>query len=380
MAEESKTSHSNEGESFQKILIIRMSSIGDVLFALPALELLRSSYPNAHISWVVEDRAADILQGHSHIDELIVMPRRQWKDLRRDGNRLEAFMAAWRFFRGLRRRKFDLSIDFQANLKSGLASFSARAPVRLGFARSECREPNWLFTNRHHSLNGEVMHRIDRDLSLLSQLGISPKFKRPQVQLPEQCKREASAFIEGLRHKGPIVMLQPGTSEWGRNKKWSRASFAALGDLLCQKQDAHVILAWGSESERAEALELRQLMKGPSTLAPATNSLRSLGALMEEVDLLIGCDSGPTHLAEILGVKVVSLFGPSDPRLYHPYGHRENALYEALPCSPCRYRACVGRACMERITPDSVHEVCSAVMEGQKPDRAMRTPIKTVRL
>lgn len=378
MSDKVTTADSALRQDFKKILIIRMSSVGDVLFALPSLEALRTSYPNAHIAWVVEDRCASVLEGHPHIDELIVMPRRKWRAMREHGQ--GSLLDSWRFFRELGERDFDLTIDFQANLKSGMASLFSRAPVRLGFARSECREPNWLFTNRRHSLGGKVMHRIDRDLSLLSLIGIPADHKQVTLPIPTQDQQSAREFIDTLDGQGPIVILQPGTSDWGRNKRWSPESFAELGDTIHEKYDARVIINWGSEAERERAEQLVDLMAAEATIALPTANLLALGGLMQQADLVVGCDTGPTHLAELLGINVVTLFGPSDPRFYYPYGHPDRAIYAALPCSPCRYRECVGRACMAHIEVNDVFLTCDAILSGRAPVSRSIEPNKTIDL
>jgi lipopolysaccharide heptosyltransferase I len=375
MSETITKTESTAAQDIKKILIIRLSSLGDILFALPSLEALRKAFPDADISWVVEDRFASVLENHPHIDELIVMPRRQWK-----GRGLGALSPAWHFLRELGRRGFDLTIDFQGNLKSGMASLFARAPLRLGFARSECHEPNWLFTNRRRSLNGAIMHRIDRDLALLSLIGIDAEYEPPSLHISDQDTQLAAEFIASLRGRGPLIVLQPGTSEWGRNKRWASRSFAALGDALCKDHDARVVVNWGSKSEKRTANELVASMTHEATVALPTENLLALGAFLKQADLLVGCDSGPAHLASLLGTKVVTLFGPTDPRLYHPWGHPDHAIYEALPCSPCRYRNCVGRACLSRISVERVQATCDAILRNESPPPASIEPNKTITL
>ncbi len=178
-----------EPGEFSKIGIIRLSAVGDVIVALPALEALRSTYPDAHISWIVERRARNIPDGHPAIDEIIEFPRERWIGSRgRWFGRLRAAPEMIRFLRGLRRRRFDATVDFQGNLKSGLCTLACGAPARFGYARSECREPNYLFTNRRLSLDGQAIHRIDRDLLLAGQLGARPTPGLPRVAFEEDDK------------------------------------------------------------------------------------------------------------------------------------------------------------------------------------------------
>ena len=372
---------SSPGQDARNILIVRLSSIGDVIFALPALEVLRSHRPDARISWVVEDRAADILANHPLLDEVIVMPRRKWRRMRSEGaRRLEVLRAMRAFGRDLRRRDFDLSIDFQANIKSGLVSFAARAPVRLGFGRDECREPNWLFTNHRLPLGGRVMHRIERDLRLLTLMGLPYEFRWPRLRYSEADRRPVEDFLAGNSgDQRPLIVLNPGTSTWFKSKRWWPEYYATLADRLVEERNARIVVSWGpGEEELVEAILSK--MEQEARAAPDLVNMRQVGCLMSRADLVVGSDTGPVHLAAIQGRKTVALFGPYDPRFYYPYQHPERAGYAALPCSPCRFKDCHTLDCMRLIAPGAVLELCRDALDGIPRAAEGLSPMKTVRL
>ncbi|HGY92810.1 MAG TPA: lipopolysaccharide heptosyltransferase family protein [Planctomycetes bacterium] len=349
----------------ERIAVVRLSSVGDVIFALPALETLRAHRPHAHIAWIVEDRAADLLTDHPALDEIIVMPRRSWREARRRGaSRLDIARRMRRFGRELRARRFDTVFDFQGNLKSGLVTRSTGAKMRLGFHRRDCREPNWLFTNRRLPPMERVLHRVERDLLLLTLAGIPWEYRRPRLSLPDTMRSEVRDLTKSLPGEGPLIILNPGTSAWFPSKRWPVASWAALADRLQGGRPLRVGLNLGpDEVEMGRAIQ--DLAARPLHALPVLPDMRRVACLMDEADLVIGGDTGPVHLASALGRKVLALFGPYDPRLYHPYQHPERALYHALPCSPCRYRSCPGRQCMAAITPEEVFARAVALLNDE---------------
>ncbi len=364
----------------ERIAIVRLSSVGDVIFALPALETLRAHRPRAHIAWIVEDRAADLLIDHPALDELIIMPRRDWRDARRRGaSRLTTFRRMRSFGQKLRSRRFDTVFDFQGNLKSGLVTRATGARARLGFSRKDCREPNWLFTNRRLPPMERIYHRVERDLLLLTLAGIPWEYRRPRMSLPESMRDDVRALTQGVPGGGPLVILNPGTSAWFPAKRWPVAAWAALADRLRSARPVRVALNLGpDEADMGRAIQ--ELAKLPIHVLPMLSGMRRVACLMQEADLVIGGDTGPVHLASALGRKVLALFGPYDPRLYHPYQHPERAFYHALPCSPCRYRTCPGRQCMEAITPEEVAQRAEALLADEVVEAPLPRPRPAVRV
>lgn len=352
------------GTEYQNIALVRLSSIGDVIFAMPALAVLRQRFPNSKISWIVEDRAADLLADHPLLDEVIVMPRRQWKKKRAGGaSRLDVLSDMRRFGRSLRDRKFDLVIDFQGNIKSGLITRATKAPLRIGFSRGETKEPNWLFTNKHLDLKGEVMHRMERDIRLLELIGVQESFVWPPFQYVSTDQVVVDEFLSEIGGEGPLIVLNPGTSSWFKSKRWDPDYYASVADYLVLSRNAKVVINWGPD----EIEVVDQIMAAATAKifrAPDLKNMRQVGYLMSQADLVVGSDTGPVHLAAVQKIDTIILFGPYDPRFYYPFGHKERAVYMNLACSPCRYRDCPTVDCMRLISPTKIAHLCDAVLDG----------------
>jgi len=339
--------------AFSRVLIVRLGAIGDVVNTLPALSALREALPHAHVAWVVEPAAASLLQGHSMVDEVIVVPRsRAGRGLRRALDVLSAVRAAGDT---LGPRRFDLVVDFQGNLRSGLVVRRTRAPLRVGYARGSCREGNWLFTNRRVAAPLRDGHRVERALALLMglelQIGPSP---RPVIPEDPDAERRAEEFAGGLRGGGRrVIAIHAGTSEFASYKQWPASRYIELVPRLCAEMGAAVVLTWKGEGEREAAEAIAGAAEG-AVVAPETNSLLELAALLRRCDLFIGSDSGPLHLASAVGTPVVALFGPKDAAVYGPYYGRSKVVEVDLPCRPCKRRRCRDPRCMTQITSRQV--------------------------
>lgn len=340
-------------ERFENIALIRLSSVGDVIMALPALEALKRAHPRARLTWIVEKRARNILDGHPHIDEIIEFPRTEirtrWKE--RFGL-WKTIPTLARFRRTLRSRRFDATIDFQGNMKSAVCTFFAGAPVRAGHERAECREPNWLFTNRRLRIDGASMHRIDRDLLLAGKLGAPFEYHAPRIEYSVQDREVGDRFLATLPASRPVVILHPGTSDFMPHKRWALDRYAQCATRLTAF-GAQVVVTWGP-GELGMAQTVNQLAGGALAIAPETPSMKSLGWLLKRARLVIGADTGPVHLGVVQGVDVIIVLGPADPRHYYPLHHPERTFYERVPCSPCRFRACPDLVCMAGIDADAV--------------------------
>ena len=201
----------------EKILIIRLSAIGDVVHVLPALRLLRSHFPESKIAWLVVDKASDVLTGHPDIDDVIVFPRKKWQrtilKINKTFNTLSDIIS---FYKRLRREHYDLVIDFQGNLKSGIMNLITSSEKKVGFGKGYCKELNYLTTQYQVFPPEKKMHRIDKNLFLLKELGIENGFQRPKLPVFKLDKKYISKFITtGINPSFPIIIIHPGTSKFG---------------------------------------------------------------------------------------------------------------------------------------------------------------------
>ena len=300
-----------------RLLLIRLGAVGDVLRTLPALHLIRRSFPTVHISWLVEDRSRELLEGHPEIDEVIRFPRRELRAALARPRRLLALLGDLR--RDLRGRRFSIAADFQGSFKSGLLSRLAGAPRRVGLAPGHAREISFLFSNVWVRPPSRTMNRVARNLLFAEALGArGDEIETVLPERPEDGQR-AEAILRGLAPGSePLVVLSPGTSRLQRHKRWPAEHYARLAALLREGPRAVPLLAWGPGEEET-ARGIVSSSAGTARLLPATG-LRLLAALLRRVALFVGADTGPMHLAWGVGCPVVALFGPTDPRLNAPLG------------------------------------------------------------
>lgn len=350
-------------QSLEKILIVRLSAIGDVVHVLPALRCLRHYYPYANISWLVEDRAAGLIDGHPDLDEIIIFPRKRWREGVFGPIRLlNTISEVSGFFRNLRAKGFDAAIDFQGNLKSGVMTLLSGAPLRVGFAKGYCREYNYIFTNHHVTPLKERMHRVEKYLSLLTALGIKPTYEHSTINVSPEDRNYITKSLENfINSPRPLVIIHPGTSEFGAYKRWPAKSFTHLGNKLIKELGAQVIITWGP-GELDKAKEIISGMDEGSHLAPETSNLHQLASLIGQSDLFVSGDTGPMHIASILGVPQVAIFGPKDPVIYGPYNEHSAVVRKDVECSPCTKRTCDDPICITAITPEEVFEAARELL------------------
>jgi len=339
----------------EKILIIRLSAIGDVVHVLPALRLLRSHFPLSKIAWLVEDKASDVLTGHPDIDDVIVFPRKKWqRTILKINKTFNTLSEIYSFYKRLRREHYDLIIDFQGNLKSGIMNLITGSEKKVGFGKGYCRELNYLTTQYQAFPPEKKMHRIDKNLFLLKELGIENGFQRPKLPVFKLDKKYISKFITtSINPCLPIIIIHPGTSKFGSYKQWPPLNYALLGDMILDTYEANVVFTWGPY-EFGVVKEILKKMKHEATPACETRSIKQLIELIKHASLFIGGDTGPLHIASTLDIPVVGIYGPKDPEIYGPYNGKAIVIKKDVPCSPCRKRTCGDPICMSSILPEDV--------------------------
>jgi heptosyltransferase I len=347
---------------FERILIVKLSAIGDILHTLPAAAALRRAYPKAWLAWIVGKAGASLLRGNPDLDELITVDTHAWR-----AHWWLGLRHAWYVSRHLRRAGFDLCIDFQGLLKSGFFAYVSGAPLRLGFPRQMCREPlSAVFTNLHGAAVAPDMHIVDQLVELLKPLGVATTESRFTIPCTEADEHFAARVWRdsGLRSDVPVVMLYPGAA-W-ETKRWGELNFARLNDALIRRYQVQTLLTWGPGEEPLIQRVVRATAYTPA-IAPATTLLQ-LAALMARCRGFVGGDTGPLHLAAAVGTRTVALFGPSDPRRNGPYGPGHVILHQRLPCSNCYQRACDHWECLPGIEVDAVVNAVGSLLEKDESD------------
>lgn len=341
------------GTAMVRILFIKLSAIGDVVQALPALEAVKQAIPESEIDWVVEEAAAGILEGHPLISRLLVSRRKTWLGMLRNPVTFrEGAAGIGNFLSELRREQYDIAIDFQGLFKSGLVIGLSRARRKIGFARS--RELSHCFLNERLPAYDLEKHALERYLDVARYLGA----RDPAATCSLPIERELSAVRERLVREVPegkrIVVINP-MARWV-TKLWLEERFAGLADRIMTEKKAVVIFT-GSPADREVTERIRKRMAEQALDWTGGTSLKELAALGRIADVFITTDTGPMHLAAAAGGRVVALFGPTAPWRTGPYGTGHAVLRAGVDCSPCFTRTCdQGRRCMTDITIDDVME------------------------
>lgn len=342
------------------ILIVKTSAIGDVIHTLPALHCLRRKYPDAHITWLVEEAAADVVMGHPALDRLLVASRKEWIREWRTGGRRSAFRKAWQFVRELRDTRYDLLLDFQGLLKSGIWVALARAKRKVGFGRGmEHAEMSYLFLNERVPAVSMEMHAVDRELHLLQAIGVECPEVRFELPLTIADHQAAAELLEshGVASHQPFVAINPMTT-WP-TKHWQPEKFAVLADRLVEA--GKKVVFTGGPTDRAGIVTIGTMMHQPSVNLAGATTLKALAAVFARAQAVVSTDTGPMHIAAAMGAPVVALFGPTAPWRTGPYGRTHRIIRLGLPCSPCLKKQCHygTTACMADIP---VTEVVQAIM------------------
>ncbi|MFC1525073.1 glycosyltransferase family 9 protein [Planctomycetota bacterium] len=348
---------------FDKILIVRLGALGDIINCLPVLGTLRERFPKSYIAWAVEDKNASLLKGHPLLDDVFIFERRQWAPHWSTHPRY-ALSKASQFMSSMRRQKFDIALDLQGNLKSGLVIASSNAQTRVGFKKGLVKESNHRFTNHHVDLPEVHINRVERYLTLVKDLGIdTTKSTRPDrvkslIYIPSRDQKAIDNYLESHSIKDrDFVIIHPGTSPFGAYKRWPSAHYAELVDKINQLNPSlKTILTW-IPSERTLINDITSKVKQTKPVTDCvTKSITQLAALIKKARLFIGSDSGPLYLASILGIPNIGLFGPKDPIIYKPYFNADRSVLirKDLPCSPCKKRTCAKPDCMTLISVEDV--------------------------
>lgn len=327
----------------QRILIIRLSAIGDVVFASPMIEALRRSYPEAHIAWLLEPGQAELVRHHPALDEVIILPRGEWKKHWRE-RRYGALARSLKVFaKSLRACRFDTAIDLQGLFKSGIWAWLSGASRRIGLGS---REGSHLLMTETWPRGGEPESIGSEYRFLAERLGLDTSDFTMHIALPETALRSAERIVGD---HAPIV-LAPFTTR--PQKHWFEDAWRALIPRLHDRFGGPIILLGGPGDVEAAAHLAENL---PVTNLAGQTSLLEAAALIRRSRLLIGVDTGLTHMGTAFERPTLCLFGSTRPYL-HTNSPHTSVIYHALQCSPCRRRPTCGGAftCMRDITPNEV--------------------------
>lgn len=341
-------------KDYRRILLIKPSSLGDIVHGLPALSALRRRFPHAHISWLVKQEWAEILDGHPDLTDVIAA---------------EFYWHSWpRLVAKLRRAKYDLVLDLQGLLRSGLLTWLTGASTRVGFAAGREGSP-WWYSDRVNLPVPEVlpwrqipMHAVDRNLVLAAHVGADitkPAFRFPDFsEEAERMDRKLRAL--GVEQGEPLIAVAPVDRNRLRSWPLERFSEAAL-QLVKMGAGRIVLIATAGQQDMLQPL-IEKLPSGLVNLVGQT-TIRELAVILRRVQLLLANDSAPLHIAAAMGTPVIGLFGPTSIARARPFGEGHRALRVELPCSPCEQKVCINKNQYECLTAISVEQVVRAAEE-----------------
>ncbi|MBL7131106.1 MAG: lipopolysaccharide heptosyltransferase II [Candidatus Omnitrophica bacterium] len=327
----------------KRILIVNVNWLGDVLFSTPIFKALKKKYPNSYIACMIPARCKEILEGNPNLDEIILFNERAEQ---------KGMFAKLRFISQLKKKDFDTAFLLHRSFTKALIVYLSGIPERIGYFR---KKRNLLLTKSIIPPDKDRVHRLEYYLNLIESQGIKVEDKSCEVFVSEADKEHIKNLLieNGISDNDFVVAINPG-GNWNL-KRWPKGHFAELADKLVSDLDVKIIIT-GAKKDIRLAEEISNLMKAKPIIFCGKTTLKQLAALFKKVNLVISADSGPMHIANALGAKLIALFGPTSPGITGPY-NKENCiiLKSEVNCKiPCYILDCKNNICMKNIKPDEV--------------------------
>lgn len=356
------------GFKAKRVLIVLLGAIGDVARALPLAVRLKKAWPESELIWAVEPASSALLKSHPAVDRLVVFERP------------DGFKAFLRFTAELASLKIDLVLDLQRHFKSGVTSMSTQAPYRIGFAPRNTKEFNWTFNNLyieaaddslpkilHYQKFGDflglpVMEPLEFGLAPTAQdIMFAENLLAANLHEQNPSLREVTLPADSLKYAGLIIGATWKTKVW-----WPDYYSSLIGQLYDKCGLCSVLIGSASEAPtRAEIIESKITV--PFVDLVNKVPLDKLPALFSQMELAIGSDTGPLHIAAASNLPVVGLYGPTNPQRCGPHGNYQNVLQSTLGCVPCYSRHCrrLDRQCLRDVTPENVLTLVKRILASK---------------
>jgi heptosyltransferase-1 len=316
---------------FKKILVVKPSSLGDIVHSLPFLHSIRKCFPGAKVHWVVAMDFQNLLDGHPMIDRLIVINKDQWKKLSSAGSTIREIRT---LMGTLKKEAYDLVVDLQGLLRSGIITMATGSKMRLGF--QEAREGGHHFYT-HTVKGGKGIHAVDRYLKVAGFLGCDVSEVRfPILESPYSLPIEED-----------YAVLVPG-ARW-KTKRWPPENFARLAAKLPLKS-----VVVGGKSDTRIAKQIAESSTGKAVSLAGKTDLKELSSVIKGARFAVTNDSGPMHFAAAHGVPVFAIFGSTSPTTTGPYGKGHTIITSDAECAPCFKKRCGDIKCLESIPAKKV--------------------------
>lgn len=331
--------------TIKDILVIKLRYVGDVLLATPCLQAIKENLPHAKVTVVVNKGTEAILQNHPCVDDLVAVDRR-------------SFVQGCRAIMRLRKRRYDLVLDLTDGDRSAIMTWLVYARHRVGY-NAEHRWRGRCYDRIVHG-DPDAMHTVDYYLRAVKEIGLDLGPHAPTLFYSPDDEKYADELLvdHGIDREQELVMIHPG-SRWAA-KSWLAERFAAVADTIQVSRSTRVVFA-GSEQERVRVKNIQAQMLTTSVSIVGQTTVLQLAAVMKRCVLFLGNDNGPMHMAAAVGLPVVALFGPTDPKVWGPWGEGHRVFFKDLDCRACFVPGCQlgSQSCMAKISVDEVMEAVS---------------------
>jgi len=336
-----------------KILIVKLSALGDVVQTLPSLTLLKKVFPDSEVDWVVDERNAEILDKHPYINKLLIFSNNNFHFFKRFKN----------FLKNLRTERYDAVIDYQGLLKSGIITGLSKAKYKIGF--SNHREGSPFFYNIKLPPYDKNLHAVRRYILLTKNvieiLGKSENLKSseeiPDPIFPSDILNKNLEFI-----RKPYIVFVP-SARW-ETKWWPYFCWEGLIELckdIAQKFD--IFITGGPSNTELKYWAEEQKRKYPYVYSLVGKlSLKELAILIKNSKAVVSVDTGPMHIASAFKKPTIALFGPTSPERTGPWAGKFKVLKSSLSCSPCFKKKCENQICMSKILPEEVKKALNELL------------------
>lgn len=339
-----------------RLLIVKTSSIGDIIHTFPVVSAIKKERPDVVIDWVVNKPFVELVRLSPLVSDAIAFDR---KGLGQWWRPISFIKALGQFKNDLLGKKYDIVLDLQGLAKSAFITHLAKAPVKLGFLEPRERLARMAYNHTIKTPEAPI-HAIERNLKALAPLSIEePERPAYDLVIPEDAKEAARQKLPD----GPYIVVNP-NGRWN-TKRWPQERFA---EVIRQIYSSHALpsVIIGSADEKDRGLAIKKLTKNAAIDLTGAGGFSFLAAILRNATGMITNDSGPMHLAAALETKTVALFGPTDPEIVGSYGEGHEKLRTTKDCAPCRRRNCdIAPSCMESISIEQVVAAMGRVIKNR---------------
>lgn len=367
------SSSKNRWGKSMRVLIIKMSSLGDIIHTLPALSDAAKHFPDIKFDWLVEAPFQEIPMLHPHVNQVIAIQLRKWRKVWwKCIFSLNFYKDMWQVLKALRATQYDYVIDAQGLLKSALIGLFCQKN-RMGYSWKSMKEPLASLFYQHKAVIPWDQHAIKRVRALFAlSLGYPIPLDTPHYGLEELVIEEKNHSDKNTLR--PYYVFLHGTT-WN-TKHWPEQYWIDLGQkILARDPNAQIKLLWGNETERQRAIRFAKAL--PNVVVLSRASLKDIAYLLKGAKGIVTVDTGLGHFAAALGVPTISLYGPTDPNQCGTMGAKQKALSVSLDCAPCRKKICqftenksiqdtasVYPPCFKTLSPERVWDELTLMMEN----------------